>query len=291
MKKLAFLIDEIDKTKELIRFAALLGKDINAKIHVLHVQNPQIHHSTQSTQGYMGVAGVPVPADAELLQKISDDIKEKVTGYIQEIEDELSGIPSIKFKSDIGDASIILQEKIKKNKYDIVLLQNHTEEDFWLRESVNMDVVRNVPCPVFIVPPDAKYQPLEKIIYATDYNKEDIATLKSIIKLLKSFDPEILALHISNDNEFKENLKSEGFASMLNEKTGSDRVSVKMISDKEEEDAVESLVSEAEKAKVNLIVVLKENRNFFKRLFKSSFTAELIKDIQLPVLVFHKKEK
>lgn len=153
-----------------------------------------------------------------------------------------------------------------------------------------MDVVSKVSCPVFIIPPDAKYQPLEKIIYATDYNKEDITTLKSISKLLKSFEPEILALHISNDNEFKEILKSEGFAGMLNKNTGNNKVSVKIIADEDGKDAVESLVNEAEKAKANLIVVLKENRNFFERLFKSSFTSELVEKAQMPIMVFHKKK-
>ena len=39
-------------------------------------------------------------------------------------------------------------------------------------------------------------------------------------------------------------------------------------------------------AKANLIVVLKVNRNFFERLFKSSFTAELVENTQLPIMVY-----
>lgn len=168
------------------------------------------------------------------------------------------------------------------------MLQSNTEQNFWMQNSAIMEVVRNVPCPVYIIPPDARYNPLEKIIYATDYSEEDIPTLKSLIELAKPFDPEILALHISDDDEFDKKLKSEGFARMLGEKTGYNKVSVMMITEADGKDPVESLVKEAEKAKANLIVVLKENENFFERLFKSSFTAELINSTQLPVLVFHK---
>lgn len=286
MKKLAFLINEIDNSKELIRFAALFAKDINSKVHVLYIQNPQVF----GVHGYMGMAGAAIPHEHELLQKMSDDIKVKVDGFIKEIEAEHSGIPSIKFKSDTGNASAILKEKVENSKYDMVLLQGEDEQGSWLQNSVIMDVVRDVPCPVYIIPAHASYQPIKKIVYATDYSEEDITTLKNLLKFTKPFDPEIIALHISNDDEFEKKLKSEGFAEMLSKETGSSKVTVKMIADKDGKDAVESLVSEAEKEKANLIVVLKENRNFFERLFQSSFTSELVKKAQMPIMAFHKKK-
>lgn len=283
MKTLAILIDEIDNAKELIRFAALLGKDINAKVHILHIQNP-------SSYGAYSHMGAMIPPEPEILQKNTDEIKDKVAKLIKDIEAECSGIPSIEFKSDIGDASVILKEKVENNKYDMVMLQGNNEQDFWLQDSVIIDVVRNVPCPVWIFPPNAEYQPLNKIIYATDHNEEDISTLKRLILLTQPFNPEILALHISNDDEFEKKLKSKGFADILGEKIDYNKITVKMIADNDGKDAVESLVSEAKESKANLIVVLKENRNFFERLFKSSFTAELIKETQLPILVFHRAE-
>lgn len=286
MKKLAFLIDEIDNSKELIRFAALFGKDINAKVHVVYVQYPQFY----GAQGYMGAAGSAVPPDMVQFQKIADEIKEKIAGFIKEIEAEHTGISPIKFKSETGDAAAIIKEKVENKKYDMVMLQGNAEHGFLLQNSVIMDVVRNVPCPVYIIPPDASYQPFKKIIYATDYNEEDVKTLKNLIKLAKPFDPEIIALHISNNDEFEKKLKSEGFAKMLSEKAGYDKITVKLIADKDGEDAVESLVNKAEKEKANLIVVLKENKNFFERLFKSSFTSELVKKAQMPIMVFHKKK-
>ena len=140
MKTLAFLIDQIDNSKELIRFAALLGKDINAKVRVLYIQNPEVY-GTQSymgatdsaiapdpatfygNQGYMGATGAGFASDQILLQKIAGEVKEKVAGYIKDIEAELSGIPSIEFMSDIGDASAIIKEKVENNAYDMVMLQ------------------------------------------------------------------------------------------------------------------------------------------------------------------------
>jgi nucleotide-binding universal stress UspA family protein len=189
MKTLAFLIDGIENLKELIRFAALLGKNINAKIQILHIQYPHVY----GTHGYMGTA---IASDPEQHQKITNEVKGIVTGFIQELKTKIDGIPPIDFKSDIGDATVILKEKVENNVYDMVMLQGNTELSFWLQDSVIMDVVRNVHCPVWIIPPDARFKPLKKIIYATDYNEEDITTLKRLIDLTKPFDPEIMALHL-----------------------------------------------------------------------------------------------
>lgn len=283
MKTLAFLIEKIDKSKESIRYAASFAKDINANLHVVHFQYPM----ASGSYGYMGSG---VPQDPEMLQKHADEVKITVDEYIRDIEAEKPGIPFITFKSELGIASEVLEDKVAEGVYDIVMLQGQGDKDYWLQNSEIMDIVRNVPCPAYIIPPDIKYQPLKKIIYATDHNEEDITTLKSLFKLAKPFDPEIMAIHISSDDNFERKLKSEGFAEIVNKKAASKNISVKMIADKVGSDAVEKLINEAEKARTDLIVVLKENRNFFERIFKSSFTAELIKKVQLPVLVFHKSD-
>jgi hypothetical protein len=171
------------------------------------------------------------PPDSVLLQKVSDEIKVKIDGFIKEIEAEYAGIFSIKFTYEIGDASVILKEKVENKTYTMVMIQGHTEQDTWLNDSVNMSVVENVPCPVYIIPPNSKYQPLNKVVYATDYKEEDLTTLKSLLNLAKPLDPEIIALHISNDDKFERKLKCVGFNKMLSEKKGFNMVSFKMIAD------------------------------------------------------------
>jgi nucleotide-binding universal stress UspA family protein len=282
MKTLVFLIEEMQDVQKMIRYVALLAKELKLGVHVLHVQNPPSY-------GAYGHVERVIPPEPEMFEKITNESKKEIVEFIKEIGAELAGIPSIEFKSEIGDASLILKEKVENKKYDMVVLKSNSKQGFLLKNSAIMDIVYNVPCPVYIIPSEARFQTLKKIVYATDYHEEDITMLKSLIKLTKPFEPEIIALHISNDNEFEKKLKSEGFAAIISEKTGYNKISVKMIAEEDGKDAVESLVNEAEKANVNLIVVLKQNRNFFERLFKSSFTAELVENSQLPILVFHKE--
>jgi len=61
MRTLAFLIDEMQSAKKLIRYAALLGKDLNAKVHVWYVQYPHLH----GTNGFDTHAHMPVTWEQE----------------------------------------------------------------------------------------------------------------------------------------------------------------------------------------------------------------------------------
>ena len=288
MKTLAFLIDEMQSAKKLIRYAALLGKDLNAKVHVLYVQYPHVHGTngfdTHAHAGDMGTGSMPDPA---YLHEIEKDIKQTVKGYIKDIKKEFTDIPSIVFKSEPGDASKILEDKVEKGVYDMVMIQGSSEQELWLQKPVAMDIVRNVPCPVFIIEPDTRYQPFKKIVYATDYKEEDVSTLKRLTRLAKPFSPGILTLHITDDEQFRKKLLKEGFDSMIREKVGYENVTVKVLEVEDDKDEAECFANEAKSENANLIVVLKENRNFFERLFKSSFTVELVKATKLPIWVFH----
>ena len=288
MNTLAFLIDEMQSAKKLIRYAALLGKDLIAKVHVLHVQSPHVPgvggFDTHAHAGDMGTVSMPDPA---WLHEIEKDVKKTVKDYIKDIKKELTGIPDIVFNSDLGDASKILKDKVEKGVYDMVMLQGSSEQELWLQKPVIMDVVRNVLCPVFIIEPDTKYQPFKKIVYATDYKEEDVSTLKRLTRLTKPFSPEILTLHITDDEQFRKKLLKEGFDNMIREKVGYENVTVKVLEVEDDKEEAECFVNQAKSENANLIVVLKENRSFFERLFKSSFTAELVKATKLPILVFH----
>lgn len=289
MKTLAFLIDEMQSAKKLIRYAALLGKDLNAKVHVLYVQFPYVNSTngfnTYAHAGDMGTGSIPDPA---YLHEIEKDVKQTVKGYIKDIKKEFTDIPSIVFRSELGDASKILEDKVEKGNYDIVMIQGSSEQGLWFQKPVAMDIVRKLPCPVFIIEPDARYYPFSKIVYATDYKEEDVSTLKRLTRLVKPFKPAILTLHITDDEQFRKRLLKDGFDSMIREKVGYENVSVKVLEVEEGKDEAESFANQAKNENANLIVVLKENRNFFERLFKSSFTAELVKQTQLPLLVFHR---
>jgi len=278
------LVNDPADSKEFIRYTVLMAKDLHARMNVLYVQNPQAF--PLGTPDSLGNEVVQVQ---ENLREIASAAEKTVNRYIGEIEKEIQAEIPVEFQTEFGNASLILKDKVLKGKEDMVMLQGKPEEAVWAKISTNMDIIRNVHCPVWIIPPHTKYRPLKHIIYATDYQKEDIPMLKRLIRLTRTYEPEITALHIVDNEDFEEKVRKAGFDEIIKQKTGSDRISVQTVADQEDLDVPEILNEFADRTDTDLVAVLKENRHFLERMFKGSFTRKLIKQAQRPVLVFHEK--
>lgn len=152
-----------------------------------------------------------------------------------------------------------------------------------------MDVVEKVKCPVWIIPKGADYKPFTEIVYATDYKKEDIDSLQKLIATFPHYSPNITALHITDSVDFEERVKKAGFVEMLKKQTDYKSLWVRAFYQTKHDDLTELLNEFAIKSKADLLVLLKENKSFFNRIFNTSQTKEILKTAQLPILVYHEK--
>ena len=77
---------------------------------------------------------------------------------------------------------------------------------------------------------------------------------------------------------------------MLQSKTSYKQLIVKAVYQSKHDDLIQLLNDFALNNRADLLVMLKENKSFFERIFKSSHTKEILKTTQLPVLVYHEKK-
>lgn len=278
------LVNEPGIAGEFIRYTLMLARDIHAGVHLLYVQNPAAF--PLGTPDSLGDEVVEVQQN---LLEIAQAAEKNLDRLIREITEEIPAEIPVEFQSELGNAASLLEDKVSKGMADMVMLQGQSDESFWGRTSTNMDIIRNVHCPVWVVAPHTEYRPLKHIIYATDYQEEDIPTLKRLLALTGPFSPEITALHIVGDKEFDDRVHETGFDEIIREKTGSDRITVKTVVEKRDQDVPEIMNQLAAEIGADLIVVLKENRHFLERIFKRSFTRKLISQAKRSVLVFHEK--
>jgi len=85
----------------------------------------------------------------------------------------------------------------------------------------------------------------------------------------------------------EEKIKEAGFMDMVHSKTGYRNISVISLNEKDHENSAKLINDYALTNDADLIVVLKENKNFFSRLLKPSATKKIIKEARLPVLVYY----
>ncbi|NJM15186.1 MAG: universal stress protein [Bacteroidales bacterium] len=226
------------------------------------------------------------PVD-QAFNEIAEMEKEAITRNTEMIRAEFDSPLLMDYSFEIGFPQYIIEEHVVQNKADMVILEG--ESIFWPQKDFNMDVIRSVKCPVWVIPRPVKYKPLKEVVYATDYKEEDISTLKKLIPLTKPFEPNITALHVTDNRDFNEKVTNAGFAKLVRDKTGYDNISIKTIRENGSSNIAELVNDFSLMLGAQLIVVLKENNGFMERLFKSSTTKEIINEARLPVLVYHEQ--
>lgn len=284
MKKLLAIIDNPSNSKEFITYAANLANDLNVDLHLLHVQNPESY-----PLGSPEMATTMTVQVQKGLEELSEKAKTTMDQFIKEINNELSLNISIASSSEIGMTKFVVENLVSEGIIQMVVVDSKADESFWEQNTVNMDVIYDINVPVWVIPYGAKYQAYKKMVYATNYKQEDISTLKKLIKLTENYNPEIVALHITDTTDFEEKVKSTGFIDTVRSKTGYDKISIKALLERENDEVSQLINDYSKDIDSNLIVVLKKNRHFLERIFTPSATKKLIKEAKLPLLVFHEQ--
>lgn len=285
MKTLLAIIDEPKESKVFIRYVAQMAANLKANVHVLHVQT-QINYPMGGASDTMGQASLQMHLTLKELAKNSKTI---LTQYINEVSSEISTNIFSGLTTEIGGVELIADDLIKEGKIDMAVIESRWEESFWSQSSSNMDLIEGLKCPVWIIPKGQAYLSMKNIVYATDYNEEDVTNLTRLIHLFPDLTPYITALHITDSRDFKDRIKKDGFKEMLQKNVAYPQLIVKALHRNSDEDIADLLADFTETNHTDLVVVLKQNKSFFENLFKTNHTKEILEKSELPVLVFHEK--
>lgn len=221
----------------------------------------------------------------EQVESILADAELEIARQIERVNKKIKNPPQIKYFTKQGISNHVIEEFTNKSKYDFVVLATSSENDSQINER-NMDVIKHTDRPIWIIPEDATYKQLKSIVYATDYNEEDIETMRKITGFAEKTAAKITALHVNDNLDFEEKVKNKGFTDILIEKVGYRNLEVSSMVQKQDGSLSDTIIDFSKLVHADLIVILKENKGFFERLFASSNTKMIMNKTEIPVLIF-----
>src|SRR5690606_17923027 len=77
--------------------------------------------------------------------------------------------------------------------------------------STTKNLIEEAPCPVMAIPADMSYKSPKTIVYATDFEEEDVFAIRKLTELAKAFDAKIKVLHIITEKEYEGETQMEWF--------------------------------------------------------------------------------
>jgi len=286
MRHLLALIKDPQLSEKFIEYAAGFARELKTDIHFLYVVNHMMH--PLGTPNLSGVAYAQLQRTME--QKV-ESARDSISKMSKEIMQRIANDVQFEVSARLGSEITLINEMVESGKVQMVMIDGRDMDSFWKKESLVKDLIRQISCPVWIIPEKMDFTPFKNIVYATDYNEEDIPTLKNLIDLTHWFSPKITALHISDRSDFELRIKNAGFQKMLESNTNYSQISAKAVIEKNGADMAGMINEYASGVSADLIVVLKENRRFLERIFKSSSTDKLVEETSRPLLALQENNE
>lgn len=273
MNKILCPLDFSETSLNAIEFAVEIGKKFHSTITLFHVFTESDfnkvvgrEHAGKSFKELLGVA-------TNKLKTITDEINERC---------KPEGIDHCEYRIELGELIDALSTAVTGDHYDLVVMGttgiSKTNGIFF--GSNTEEVIDKVKEPILCVPAEANFKSFNKLVYASDFIKEDKIAIQEVISFATMFDSRIGVLHINqNDSssgydEFVKELKSfiqYNKISFIN-KNFRDEVGLGIQEYMDEENS-------------DLLVVFKQQRGFVEGIFHKSLTKTLSHSSDKPLLI------
>lgn len=146
-------------------------------------------------------------------------------------------------------------------------------------------LLKKAACPILAIPSEARFTAPKTIVYATDFEQEDVYAIRKTVELAERFKSKIKVVHISTKKEYAGEIQMEWFKNALAEKVTYEHLDFKMFFS---EDIFESLRSYLEEVGADLVVMLeREKHGFLKKLLHRDLVKKMHSYGEIPLLSFN----
>lgn len=277
MKKIIIPTDFSQTAHNAFLYAEALSDRLGNPLKVINVAHP----STDS------IDGVTAPMMSDLM----NFRKEKLEKFVN-IENAAPGnsLVAVLCETEVipGLAKSEIIELSKKENTEMIVMGSTGERGVLIDflGSISTGVSQQAKCPVWLIPPGAKFEGINHILFASNFESADEKIVLQAVKLAEQFDAMIEFVHVEEKNEQENFSETEGkiFDRLFANGEPSFPFQMKSI---KADSVVEGLNAYAKNKAVDLIVIANRQRNFWQSLIGQSTTKKMTLNIKKPTLVYH----
>jgi nucleotide-binding universal stress UspA family protein len=266
MKKFLVPIDFSDTSVNAATYAVNLAKTVeNSHITLYYVYN-RISLATLKSK------------DEGSRQKVSEAVLETIKNKISD------GFENIDYVAEEGSFVEMISDFTLGNKIDMVIMgitgSSRLSQVFMGTNTLN--VIRHISCPVMVIPPQAVFTGLKKVVLTSDF--KDVARTTPFVALRKIFDmfhPHIDILNVDSEHyvELTEEFKIEKEA--MKDKLAEYDPEFSFL---RAYDFLEGINLFVEQKKIDAIISVPRKHSFLSQLFKTSNTKKLAYHSTVPLI-------
>jgi len=175
----------------------------------------------------------------------------------------------------------------QKEKVDLVVMGTEGKNrlrGFW-QNSHTAKVEELLTCPLMVVPKNAPEKEIRKMAYALSFVKSDLREIDRILRFAHLFDAHLECLRLVDTTQKEDESLLAVLKDAYDLPKYQDKISFKSLKSRNLARSIENYVREH---KIDMTVLLTQQRNFWEKNFGNSLTQKLTLHAKIPLLILNK---
>jgi nucleotide-binding universal stress UspA family protein len=282
MKKLLILTDFSTTATHAAEYGYQFAKQIKANI----VLGNAIIIPAEVPQS--GMVVWPLEESDVLLEDSENELK-RLKAHIEQNDHSEGFRPAITFTTEAATVTNAVDRFVKSQRIDLILMGTHHRGllNSFLFGDHCKNVIDSTNTPLLLIPPKAKFAPIKKITFATDFKNpdDDLKFIHTLISLAKQLNAEILLAHIYDGKYQSPGFEHwiKNFLVQLADTANYPHIYYEMVKSADTEAGLDWL---CEHGQVDLLAMVHRQHGFFDNLLHGSDTKKMAGQVGIPLLVF-----
>jgi nucleotide-binding universal stress UspA family protein len=279
MKTILIGIDFSPASVNALRYAAGMAQNDGARMVLVHAYQPAM------LEPYLeyGMYNALRTQQEDMAMKHFETLKKSISAGAR---DRLT----FEFRLELGNAAEVLLDLSKSLAPDLVVMGIKGANGSVLEKllgSTTTAIIQRIEYPLLVIPEEARYEGLQRIAYATDYQEDDIRVIDEVLYFAKQNHAKLSCVHIRDEASLRESYQQELLKRTYQYDLAHQNIDFQTIS---HYDVVEGLKHYAAWQKTDLLVMLTHHRSRIGRLFRQSHCRSLALQTRLPLWIYPMNE-
>ncbi|MEO0330251.1 MAG: universal stress protein [Bacteroidota bacterium] len=282
MNRILCPVDFSECSLNAVEFAAKIGAAHQASLTLIHVFTEEEFGKTLSSN----------KTPDRYKQPNIDDLGRYAENTLQHLSEEVlrmegkHGLADCNYQFTYGSLNQQIIDYAQEHRYSMIVMGTTGVKDIFEEYigSNTAKTIKQAPCPVLCIPTAADYHIPQKIMYATDYQQEDIDVLTRLTLFAEPFKARLHVVHLSHHNNLREQAAYQDFQKQV--KDALPQAQLQFEKRAYEDDIAHSVDQHAIDQSMDIVALLHQRRNFFERLLEGSTVKDISYFATYPVLVY-----
>jgi nucleotide-binding universal stress UspA family protein len=274
MKTILVPVDFSKNSHNALLYALGLAKAFRSKIILMH--------SYETALAYVDSPMMALPVDYSLFQERA---KKDLDSYFKKVSKIADGV-SIEPLLIEGRPSEKVKEVAKSRNVNLIVVGTTGKgalERIMIGSNASAIIVQS-DCPVFAIPPQAKFKGITHIVYGTDLTDDNLIHAKKVIPFAKMFDAELSVLYVNTHILDGPADNPVDISKKIKKHIHYSKSSGYICNDVDVSKGINFFLK---REKADCLAVYTHHRTWFESIFKPSITKNVAIHTTVPLLSIH----